>query len=81
MEFLGDLAAGLAAADDQHRAGREISRVAVILDVDLKQVRRQRGRWDGAVGTLVGAGTEDHGPCHDLAGGGLQAEAAGGSRP
>ena len=40
-EFLGDLESGVAAADDQHRAGGQGLRVAVVGAVDLGHRRRQ----------------------------------------
>ena len=44
----------------QHGAGRQLRRIAVVLDVDLKEVRGERGRPSRSVGPLVGAGAEDH---------------------
>ena len=62
VQLLGDLAARLAAADDQHRPGGQLARIAVVLDVDLEQVRRERRRAGRPVRALVGAGAQDHRP-------------------
>src|SRR5687768_16672062 len=43
-EFLGDLAARLAAADDEHRSGRQGRWVAVGVGVDLRDAGRQLRR-------------------------------------
>ena len=80
VQLLGDLAPRLAAADDQHRTRRQFRRVAVVLDVDLQQILRERGRsWP--VGPLVGAGAEDHCPGDDLAGRRLEEETTFGPGP
>ena len=55
VELLGDLTSGLAAADDQHRAGRELVRVAVALDVDPQDVVGERRRSRGPMRPLVRA--------------------------
>jgi hypothetical protein len=41
VQLLGDLAARLATAHDEHGSGGELVRVAVLLDVDLKEVLRE----------------------------------------
>ena len=59
-ELLGDLEAGVAAADDEHRAGRDLRRVAVVRAVQLVDLgsqpggeRRVRGVWNGPVATTT----------------------------
>jgi hypothetical protein len=68
MELLGDLAARLATPNHEHRATRQLRRVTVILDVDLEEVRWQRGRSCRSMGPLVGAGAQDHRLRLELAG-------------
>ena len=75
MELLGDLATGLAAPNHEHRAARHVRRVAVIRDVDLKQIRGEGGRSWRSVGPLVGAGAEHHCLGQDLPGRRLEQEA------
>ena len=74
VQLLGDLAAGLATADDEHLARRQLRRVSVIPRVDLDQVGRERGRSCRPVGALVCAGAQDHCGGHDVSGRGCESE-------
>jgi hypothetical protein len=62
VQLLGDLAAGLTAADHEHRAGWKRGRISVVVDVQLKQPGGQRGSGGRPVGPLVGSGREHHAP-------------------
>jgi hypothetical protein len=80
VQLLGDLAAGLAAADHQHAAGREGLGIPESFHVDLEQVGRQRAGPCRPVRTLVGACGEDHAIGAKPARRGPQLEAATGRR-
>ena len=61
-QLLGDLVAGVAAADDEHPAVGDVGRLAVVGAVDLRDVageplcnRRGRGFWNGPVATMTWA--------------------------
>ena len=43
VQLLGDLAAGLAAPDHEHAAGRQRFGVPIVLDIDLREICRQAG--------------------------------------
>ena len=76
VQLLGDLAARLGAADDEHAAGRERLLVAIVVHVDLEQVRRQRVGGRRPVGALVRARGEDDGAGAQLPGRRAQDESA-----
>jgi hypothetical protein len=75
QEVLGDLAAGLGAADDQHRPLRELAGMAVAGGVDLHDPVREGAGERGTPRPVLVAGGDDHGPGPDLAGVGAQGEA------
>jgi hypothetical protein len=77
VKVLGDLTARLAAADHDNAPGRKRRGVAVLLDVDLQQVRGQRGRAGRPARTLVGARGHDHVPGRDRPGRCVQVKPAG----
>ena len=60
VQLLGQLASGLAAADDEDAAGRYLVRVAVVGARQREHARRQGGRGRWQVGPLIGAGAHDH---------------------
>jgi hypothetical protein len=75
VELLGDLAAGLAAADHEHRTVRELGRALVVPRVELEEVAGEGRGAGGAVGALVGAGAEHDGAGGEASGRGLEHEA------
>jgi hypothetical protein len=81
VQLLCDLAARLAAPDDEHMTRRQLPRAPVVLDVDLEQAGRQRRRPRRTVRALVGAGAEHDRPRGDRAARGVQVEAAAGAWP
>jgi hypothetical protein len=81
VKVLGDLTTRLAAADHENAPGRKRRGIAVLLDVDLQQVRGQRGRAGRPVRTLVGAGGHDHVARRDRPGRRLQIKPAGRPAP
>ena len=80
MEVLGDLAAGLAAADDQDLAGGKLAAVAVGRGVQLGDREWKAFGEAGDVGLVVAADREDDGVGGVGAIGGFQMEAAARSR-
>jgi hypothetical protein len=79
VEFLRELAAGLAAAHDQDLARRKGGRVAVVPGVEHQHSTREPGRDRRAVGPLIGAGAHHDRRCLELAGRGAKQEPAAGS--
>src|SRR5690349_13355123 len=75
MELLGDLAARLSAAHHEHRSVGQRSRVAVVVHVELEQVRSKPSGGGWTVRALVGAGAEHDPAGPQLAGRGLEHEA------
>jgi len=59
-EILGDLRAGLAAADDQHRAIGKLPSIAVVAGVQYRQCRPGHKGNAGHPGTAVFAGGHHH---------------------
>ena len=62
-ELLGDLEAGVASPDDQHRAGRNVGRGSILAAVELHDVRVQSSSRFGYARALERAGGD-----HDAAG-------------
>ena len=80
VQLLGELAAGLPAADNQHRPWRELTLVPVVRDVQLEQARWQRRCGRRAVRAPVGAcGDDDRVRVH-VARRGSQGQATSGTR-
>jgi hypothetical protein len=67
VQFLRDLAAGLAAPDHEHFAGRQRTGASVLGEFDLHQIGRQGIGAGGPVGPLIRAGANDHGRGEDVA--------------
>ena len=78
VELLGDLRARLAAPHHQHPALRQVAGRAVVGHVELDEPGRERGRFRGPVGTLVGTACDHHDAGGQLALTGRQHEAAAG---
>jgi hypothetical protein len=82
QEVLGDLAAGLGAADDQHRPVRELAGGAVAGGVDLHDPVGEGAGQGGAPWLVLVAGGDDHRPGPELAGVAVEGEpVAGGGEP
>src|SRR5713101_8483801 len=60
VQLLRDLASRLATADHQYGAGRQLRRVAVVLDVDLQEVGGKRGRSGRSMRVLIRPGAQNH---------------------
>jgi hypothetical protein len=72
VQLLGDLASRLAASNDEHRSRRKRLFVAVVVDVDLEQLRWKRVRSSEPVGALKSPGCEHHRLGAELTAGGME---------
>src|SRR5579859_1158990 len=78
VELLRQLAARLAAADDQHWPGRQRLGIAVLLRQQLRNGRGNTRRPRRQMGSLVAAGCDHDGPRLDRPGGSFQGETGAG---
>ena len=60
-QLVGDLGAGLGAADDEHGPRRKRRRIAIVRGVELQELRRQRSGRGGSARTVQAAGRGDDG--------------------